>query len=300
MVGGLLQFITKGKQDIYLTNNPKITFFKFIFKKHTNFSINLQKYYVNQTINYDKYITFTINNVDAIHRCYLEVEIPNIQFSLNKYITDPEYLIDIADSLNLLNNKLLVTNNIYENLEKFCNIELNLYRSLLNLLNINNIYVNQLKNTVVNHNLIYKNEKTPLINGIKNSIFENIHLTECVLKYDTNNISILSDNIIKIYNNMIYYLKYYNNLILYYNNKINELKDYKLNFNYSQFLGHVIFENFTIEINNTIVSSYSNDVLHIHQYHTLVSDKINNYNEMIGNIEELNKFNSNPKGGTNC
>ena len=41
MTGGLLQIITSGKQDIYLTINPQVTFFKKVYRRHTNFSIEL-------------------------------------------------------------------------------------------------------------------------------------------------------------------------------------------------------------------------------------------------------------------
>ena len=39
MGGGLLQLVAKGPQDIYLTGNPSITYFKNIYKHHTNFAI---------------------------------------------------------------------------------------------------------------------------------------------------------------------------------------------------------------------------------------------------------------------
>ena len=39
MGGGLLQLLAKGPQDIFLTGNPQITFFKKVYKKHTNFAI---------------------------------------------------------------------------------------------------------------------------------------------------------------------------------------------------------------------------------------------------------------------
>ena len=38
MGGGLMELVAKGSQDIYLTGNPQITFFKTIYKRHTNFS----------------------------------------------------------------------------------------------------------------------------------------------------------------------------------------------------------------------------------------------------------------------
>ena len=39
MGGGLIQLIAVGIQDIYLIGNPQITYFKTVYKKHTNFAI---------------------------------------------------------------------------------------------------------------------------------------------------------------------------------------------------------------------------------------------------------------------
>ena len=38
MGGALLELVAKGSQDIFLTGNPDTTFFKSVFKRHTNFS----------------------------------------------------------------------------------------------------------------------------------------------------------------------------------------------------------------------------------------------------------------------
>ncbi len=39
MGGGLLQLVAYGAQDVYLTGNPQITFFKVVYRRHTNFSL---------------------------------------------------------------------------------------------------------------------------------------------------------------------------------------------------------------------------------------------------------------------
>ena len=39
MGGGLLQLVAYGAQDIYLTGNPQITFFKTVSQRHTNFAL---------------------------------------------------------------------------------------------------------------------------------------------------------------------------------------------------------------------------------------------------------------------
>ena len=39
MGGGLMQLVAYGAQDIYLTGNPQITFFKVVYRRHTNFAV---------------------------------------------------------------------------------------------------------------------------------------------------------------------------------------------------------------------------------------------------------------------
>ncbi|QIG60164.1 major capsid protein [Dishui Lake large algae virus 1] len=39
MGGGLLQLVAYGAQDVYLTGNPQITFFKVVYRRHTNFAL---------------------------------------------------------------------------------------------------------------------------------------------------------------------------------------------------------------------------------------------------------------------
>ena len=46
MGGGLMQLVAYGAQDIYLTGNPQITFFKVVYRRHTNFSCEV----IEQTI----------------------------------------------------------------------------------------------------------------------------------------------------------------------------------------------------------------------------------------------------------
>lgn len=39
MSGGLMQLVAYGAQDVYITGNPHITFFKLVYRRHTNFAI---------------------------------------------------------------------------------------------------------------------------------------------------------------------------------------------------------------------------------------------------------------------
>ena len=51
MPGGLIQLAAYGAQDYYLTGNPQISFFKTVYRRYTNFSMEC----IKQTINGDNY-----------------------------------------------------------------------------------------------------------------------------------------------------------------------------------------------------------------------------------------------------
>ena len=74
MVGGLIQLVAYGSQDIYLTGNPQITFFKVVYRRHTNFSRESIAQVFDGVADFGKKVTCTIaRNGDLVHRMYLEI-----------------------------------------------------------------------------------------------------------------------------------------------------------------------------------------------------------------------------------
>ena len=74
MGGGLMQLVAYGAQDIYLTGNPQITFFKVVYRRHTNFSMESIEQTWNGTSDSTGRCTATISrNGDLVHKCYFEV-----------------------------------------------------------------------------------------------------------------------------------------------------------------------------------------------------------------------------------
>lgn len=75
----LLLFFYNIKQDIYLTGNPQITFFKVIYRRHTNFAIESIEQTFNGQADWGKKVICPISrNGDLINRCYLRVETPEV------------------------------------------------------------------------------------------------------------------------------------------------------------------------------------------------------------------------------
>ena len=79
MGGGLMQLVAYGAQDIYLTGNPQITFFKVVYRRHTNFSMESISQSFNGQADFGQKVNCTISrNGDLIHRVYLQVELPQV------------------------------------------------------------------------------------------------------------------------------------------------------------------------------------------------------------------------------
>ena len=97
MGGGLMQLVAYGAQDIYLTGNPQITFFKVVYRRHTNFSIESIEQTFNGTADFGKKVSCTISrNGDLVHKIYLQTKLPEQQY--------------VHDTTNLKYNGQTITN----------------------------------------------------------------------------------------------------------------------------------------------------------------------------------------------
>ena len=79
MAGGLLQIVASGAQDVYLTGNPQITFFKVVYRRHTNFSMeSIQQFFRNeQNLDFGKSAYSVIERkADLMSGAVLEITLP--------------------------------------------------------------------------------------------------------------------------------------------------------------------------------------------------------------------------------
>ena len=79
MGGGLMQLVAYGAQDVYLTGNPQITFWKVTYRRYTNFAIESIEQTFNGQADFGRRVTCTISrNGDLAYRTYLQVTLPEI------------------------------------------------------------------------------------------------------------------------------------------------------------------------------------------------------------------------------
>ena len=102
MGGGLMQLVAYGAQDIYLTGNPQITFFKVVYRRHTNFAMEAVAQTFEGVAAAGACVSATISrNGDLVHRGYLECAdnsnsfteaiIDNVELEIGGQLIDRHY-----------------------------------------------------------------------------------------------------------------------------------------------------------------------------------------------------------------
>ena len=95
MGGGLLQLVAYGAQDVYLTGNPQITFFKVAYRRHTNFALEAIEQTFNGSTTLGSRVTCQITrNGDLINRVYFVGTITNTN------------IVNAATTVNDVNNAI--------------------------------------------------------------------------------------------------------------------------------------------------------------------------------------------------
>ena len=93
--GGLLQLVAQGKQDVFLTGNPQITWFKMVYRRYTNFSVESQAIYFDGTPDFGKRLTCVVpRRGDLLGPLMLEITLPQIKYALT---VDTGKQIDFGD-----------------------------------------------------------------------------------------------------------------------------------------------------------------------------------------------------------
>lgn len=106
-MGGLIQLAAYGNQDVFLTGNPQITFWKMVFKRHTNFAIEAIEQPFGGTPSFGSgvdstasvSVTLPKNTADLIHKC-------NLQITLKRKTGSSATLVD-KFGLRLINRAIL-------------------------------------------------------------------------------------------------------------------------------------------------------------------------------------------------
>jgi hypothetical protein len=86
--GGLLQLVALGKQDVFLTGNPQMTWFKMVYRRYTNFAIESQPMYFDGTADFGKRITCLVpRRGDLLSQVMLEISLPALKLTTGESVS---------------------------------------------------------------------------------------------------------------------------------------------------------------------------------------------------------------------
>ncbi len=84
MGGGLMQLVAYGAQDVYLTGNPQITFFKVVYRRHTNFSMQCIEQPLDSARFGGRHTVQVLRSGDLAGRMYLKTTLPKLTAATDK------------------------------------------------------------------------------------------------------------------------------------------------------------------------------------------------------------------------
>ena len=92
MGGGLMQLVAYGAQDVYLTGNPQITFFKVVYRRHTNFSIECIEIPMDGSDFGKKSNVLILRNGDLVNKMYIKTTLPSL-YNYEYYVKKVGYVL---------------------------------------------------------------------------------------------------------------------------------------------------------------------------------------------------------------
>lgn len=254
MAGSILQLIARGSEDIFISNNPEITHFKIVYRRHTNFSMYPKILSFTETVDFGKSCKCKIKHFgDLVSNIYLAIELPEIklkttEFSLNE-------LIELLNAYDISINHDFDIN--FTNEKLFNIIKLHVENKIIELLDqFNNEYDIELKTQIIKHiyKIGFKNNSQWYFPSYKDFINDNFKHNSLTSKL----------------------------LLMFSKSKFAWVKE----------LVHYLIETVEIKIGGITIDKYNSDIMHCENIIYNNENKEHKYNEMIGNINELFDYDS--------
>lgn len=287
MTGGLLQISTYGSQDMYLTGMPEITFFKVMYRRYTNFSMESIVLEFEDFVGFGKICTVKFPKFgDLVHRCYLKVTLPAIE--LTRALPD-------NNSADLESAKTK-----YTHVQEFMNVNIEAYRVGINQINIANITTQEIIDDLLNvYNITnfvseIKVNFTTALDGTK-FIYKTICFQELIEDFiDDQNIVLPSVTIDDIKKVLVSGLKmssvvydYFYGRVKEEQDKYDDLTNANAKTAWIKNIGYNMIDYMDLLIGGDLVDRQYGEFMYLFNQLTMDINYEDIHNKMIGNIDKL-------------
>jgi len=294
MTGGLVQLVAHGTQDLFLTGIPQITFFKVVYRKYTNFSMESIYVPLSGTPNFDKQTITLIPKIgDLLSKIYLVVNIPEVSIQYDKYQSN--------ELIQQLDNNIKKYNIMLSNYSEYFKYNLFFLNKLKIAIKITNCDWNKIY-TILQAEKISQNASK--INSFVINIKNGNSIVEFEKKFP---LSIKSQyigneiNRLKLINDINNFIK---QMITIYEKKeqevfiiIKNLKQSKTEvestqayFSWIDNLGFNLINSCSVIIGGNNIANVDTDFLNIYYKLNTLYKHSENLDEMIGNVVDLTNY----------
>lgn len=329
MGGGLINIVSYGLDDLYLTGAAQITFFKSSHRRHTNYAQESIEIDIGQT-NFDEEINIQFPKIgDLVGNTYLQVTLPQISLLKTDIVSDPSdsEIAFLQGNVTMPSeyNELQSIANDYDKINAFMVTNMAGFRKAKENLNIKNqtltTYIDSIKDVLEFSPLSSSSSatiQTDYHSALQKALsFENSlgnHQYDVYLNYITSDISHLLTDI----DTDVYTIQDVANIIFtatnisikvknYFFQKKKQLAKIKASYDadtgsskYAKFawtekIGHAIIERIDVNIGGDRIDRHYFDYIEI--WHELTGFNSQNilYDKTIGNVVELKTFDRVPK-----
>ena len=302
MTGGLLNIVSYGSNDLYLTGAPQITFFKIVYRRHTNFSIESMEIGLNTTMNFNQQYEIIIDRYgDLIGNTYLKIKLPETYFS-RKQFGIPNSIIDYTKLNTATSNLNIVTNFMTYNIQAYRDVyqeSLVVDPSLQNMFNyIQYDFSGNAAQTALNN---YINLFNTEINNKNYTISSFLNTSNIYLLYENEslNTSITAEIFFKFvsaaysYSQKVY--DYYWNILNNEQQNINMQLKQNLKFAWNSHIAHTMIDHIDVTLGGELADRNTGNYYEVNYQLTKQFYMQPIYDNMIGNIPSLTTYDENPK-----
>ena len=298
MPGGLLSILSYGSTDLFLTGAPQITFFKIVYRRHTNFSVESIEIGLNTNINFDDDYEIIIDRIgDLIGKCYLKIKLPETYFNRDEFSLPYTPYNDNPDS----------EQNNYDTVITYMNYNMKAYRIAKDNYSVTNMTVTKFLSDISNQfsgdGQGAWNTYTDLRNN--QTTTEDIYSTMYVasiyniyLKYNSIISSLTKNDIPQIYTqieNAISYstrvVKYFWGIFIYKYNLFLQRSTNNLKFAWNENLGHNMIDYVETTLGGEQIDRHYGNLLELTYQLSHHTNLDLTYDKLIGNLPELTSYN---------
>jgi hypothetical protein len=299
MAGGLLQIVSAGKEDIFLTIDPQITFFKTVYLKYSNFAIETVEEQFDGFCNFGEEVVCNLSKIgDLIHTCYVKIQLPKVLIQrLNPPSTpDPISTLTLSNFNTYSKPLFSLWRKLYANISS----------SSSNYNTVKNIVDTFVSSDEYQSYSPYKNQFRSVQHNATNSMY-NFDLVELFdVNYRNSTFSNSVYDPIDTQNFKTSFLRFLLTIkhkAISYKQQLVEAtqeatKTNKIEYNnYYRFawvrqIGLRLIEKITFELGGQVIDSITSDMLNIWNQVTVKEEHLSRFNQMVGNVDILTSYTS--------